>query len=292
MNTSTYENALEETKESAAEVGEAIGINFQKFTAENFIAAAIALILCVLAIWLVMRVLRHVVSRSRLAPSLGHFILKIVKIALEFIAILVVAGSLGFNVTALLAVFSLLGLALSLSVQNCLSNLMSGITILLTKPFQDGDYIEAGGVTGTARDIGLIYTELLTTDNKVIYVPNSDLSASKIVNYTREKNRRVDLVFGAGYEFPVETVKAALSAAMARVPGVLETPAPAVHVDSFAASNIQYSVRAWCHHEDYWSVYYALMEAVPAAFADAGVSMSYEHMNVHVLDTPTSAKKD
>ena len=132
----------------------------------------------------------------------------------------------------------------------------------------------------------------LVLDNKVIYVPNSDLSASKIVNYTREKNRRVDLVFGAGYEFPVETVKAALSAAMARVPGVLETPAPAVHVDSFAASNIQYSVRAWCHHEDYWSVYYALMEAVPAAFADAGVSMSYEHMNVHVLDTPTSAKKD
>ena len=123
-----------------------------------------------------MRIARRISAHSRLSESLSRFILKVLKIALEFMAILIVADSLGFNVTALLAVFSLLGLALSLSVQNCLSNAMSGITILLTRPFEDGDFIEAGDVSGTVRDIGLIYTQLCTLDNKDIYVPNSDLS--------------------------------------------------------------------------------------------------------------------
>ena len=182
MNTDTYQNALESTKDSIEDVNNAIGFSLGSLTLEKLITSAITLVICVLVIWLVMRVARRISAHSRLSESLSRFILKVLKIALEFMAILIVADSLGVNVTALLAVFSLLGLALSLSVQNCLSNAMSGITILLTRPFEDGDFIEAGDVSGTVKDIGLIYTQLCTLDNKDIYVPNSDLSASKIVN--------------------------------------------------------------------------------------------------------------
>ena len=279
MNTDTYQNALESTKDSIEDVNNAIGFSLGSLTLEKLITSAITLVICVLVIWLVMRVARRISAHSRLSESLSRFIL-------------IVADSLGFNVTALLAVFSLLGLALSLSVQNCLSNAMSGITILLTRPFEDGDFIEAGDVSGTVKDIGLIYTQLCTLDNKDIYVPNSDLSASKIVNYNRESQRRVDLTFGADYTCRPEQVKAALHNAVSLVPGILPEPEPFVRVSGYGESNIEYTVRVWCKTADYWTVYYDLMEAVGAAFDAHGVSMSYPQMNVHVLDTPESAKKD
>ena len=133
MNTDTYQNALESTKDSIEDVNNAIGFSLGSLTLEKLITSAVTLVICVLVIWLVMRVARRISAHSRLSESLSRFILKVLKIALEFMAILIVADSLGFNVTALLAVFSLLGLALSLSVQNCLSNAMSGITILLVE---------------------------------------------------------------------------------------------------------------------------------------------------------------
>ena len=283
MQEELYEHAVTEAKESAGTVTELLGLNIELLTWDHLLAAVISLIVCVIAIRLIMRVLRRMVDRSRLSESLGQFLLRLAKIAMEFLTILIVAGSLGFDVTALLAVFSLLGLALSLSVQNSLTNLMSGIVILFTKPFVVGEYVESGGVSGTVREIGLFYTQMTTLDNKIIYVPNSELSASKIVNYTREPNRRVDLIFGAGYDYPTETVLAALRKMVKTIPGALQEPAPDVHVENYAASNIEYIVRVWCRHEDYWDVYYAVKEAVPAAFAEAGVQMSYEHMNVHVV---------
>ena len=291
METNLYENAIETTKDSVEEVSKTLGLNIGSLSLGNLISALITLLICILAIRLVMRVMRPLITRSRLSESLSNFILKALKVALEFIAILIVADSLGINVTALLAVFSLFGLALSLSVQNCLSNLMSGITILLTKPFEDGDFIEAG-VSGTVKDIGLIYTQIQTVDNKLIYVPNSELSASKVINYSKEPNRRVDLTFGADYACPIEDVKAALRTAVSRVDGVLPEPEPFVRVAEYAASNINYVVRVWCRNADYWNVYFDLLEAVARAFDEAGVSMSYEHVNVHVLDKPETAKKD
>lgn len=291
METNLYENAIETTKDSVEEVSKTLGLNIGSLSLGNLISALITLLICILAIRLVMRVMRPLITRSRLSESLSNFILKALKVALEFIAILIVADSLGINVTALLAVFSLFGLALSLSVQNCLSNLMSGITILLTKPFEDGDFIEAG-VSGTVKDIGLIYTQIQTVDNKLIYVPNSELSASKVINYSKEQNRRVDLTFGADYACPIEDVKAALRTAVSRVDGVLPEPEPFVRVAEYAASNINYVVRVWCRNADYWNVYFDLLEAVARAFDEAGVSMSYEHVNVHVLDKPETAKKD
>ena len=281
-NADAARKAADSAKESTSSVLEKLGLD-RMLNWEHILAAVIALIVCVIAIRIIMRILRRIVERSKLSGSLGNFLLKLAKIALDFVAILIVAGSLGFDVTALLAVFSLLGLALSLSVQSSLTNLMSGIVILLTKPFAESDFVETDGVAGSVKNIGLFYTELTTLDNKTIFVPNSDLSASKIINYTREPNRRVDLKFGASYDYPVKTVLEALRGMTREIPGVLEDPEPVVLVENYASSNIEYIVRAWCRHEDYWDVYYAIQEAVPAAFEKAGVKMSYERVNVHMM---------
>ena len=132
--------------------------------------------------------------------------------------------------------------------------------------------------------IGLeVHTELTTLDNKTVSVPNSDLSAGQIVNFTREDNRRVDLVVGASYDCDTEDVKKALYDAIARTDKVLADPAPQVLVEEFGASVIKYTVRAWCKHEDYWDVHYGINDNVLAAFNDAGVKMSYEHVNVHMI---------
>lgn len=286
MDATLYEDALTSTKSSLESVSEALGFSLGSLSLGKVLSAAITLLLCLVGMWLLMRMARRVSARStHLSESLRAFLLRALKIALEFIILLIVADSLGINVTSLLAVFSLLGLAVTLSVQNCLSNLMSGITILLTKPFEDGDFIEAG-VSGTVKDIGLMYTQLQTLDNKVIYIPNSDLSASKITNYSKEPFRRVELTFGADYGCAVADVKAALLDAVAQVDGVLSEPeAPFARVQEYAASNVVYVVRVWCRNADYWSVYYDLLEAVDASFRAAGVAMSYEHVNVHVMNT-------
>ena len=210
------DQALISAKETSDGITSAIGLNKGMFTWDNLLSAAIALVVCILAIMIIMRIMRKMFARSKMEPSLANFILKVIKIALEFAAIMIVAGSLGFDVTALLAVFSLLGLAISLSVQNLLGNLVSGVVLLMNKPIRDGDYIQAGGAEGVVKNIGLFYTELNTLDNKVVNVPNSELSAGQIVNFTREDNRRVDLVVGASYDCDTEEVKKALYEAIAR----------------------------------------------------------------------------
>jgi len=277
------EQALISAKETSDGITSAIGLNKGMFTWDNLLSAAIALVVCILAIMIIMKILRKMFSRSKMEPSLAGFILKVIKVALEFAAVMIVAGSLGFDVTALLAVFSLLGLAISLSVQNLLGNLVSGVVLLMNKPIRDGDYIQAGGAEGVVKNIGLFYTELTTLDNKTVSVPNSELSAGQIVNFTREDNRRVDLVVGASYECDTEDVKKALYDAIARTDKVLADPAPQVLVEEFGASVIKYTVRAWCKHEDYWDVHYGINDNVLAAFRDAGVKMSYEHVNVHMI---------
>ena len=277
------DQALVSAKETSETVTSTLGLNKGMFSWDNLLSAAIALVVCILAIMIIMRILRKLFSRSKMEASLAGFLLKVIKIALEFAAIMIVAGSLGFDVTALLAVFSLLGLAISLSVQNLLGNLVSGVVLLMNKPIRAGDYIQAGDAEGVVKDVGLFYTELTTLDNKAVSVPNSDISAAKIVNFTREPNRRVDLIVGASYECDTEDVKKALYDAIARTDKVLADPAPQVLVEEFGASVIKYTVRAWCKHEDYWDVHYGINDNVLAAFRDAGVKMSYEHVNVHMI---------
>lgn len=249
------------------------------------ISAALSLLICLIAIKLLTAATGKLLGRSsRLDGTLKGFIESAVRIVLWILTAIIVANALGINVSALVALVSVVGLALSLSVQNLLSNLFSGLTLLMTKPFSAGDFVEVAGKTGLVKTVGLFYTQLNTTDNVIVSLPNGDVTASSIHNYSREPLRRVDMLFSAGYDEPTEKVKAAILEAVLQDERILAEPAPFVRLSKFEASSIQYVVRVWCSNADYWGVYFDLNENVRESFLRNGVTMSYEHVNVHLVE--------
>jgi small conductance mechanosensitive channel len=194
---------------------------------------------------------------------------------------LIAASSLGIDVSGIIALASVLTLAISLSVQNALSNVIGGFTLLYTKPFKSGDYVEIASESGTVDEIGMSYTKLITPDNKVIYIPNSAVVAADIVNFTVSGTRRVDLTISASYDAPTDQVIAALYDA-AKVPGVMTDPAPFAAVNKYGDSAIEYVLRVWTKTDDYWDVNFAINEKVRASFSQSNIEMTYPHLNVHI----------
>ena len=178
----------------------------------------------------------------------------------------------------------MLGLAITLAVQGSLSNLAGGIQVLVSKPFKADDYIEVGSVGGTVAEVGLVYTKLRTIDNKIISIPNGQISGEKIVNYSTEEKRRVDLTFNTSYDDAPERVTACIRDVIGAHPKAFFTPEPFVRVSAYQASSVEYTVRVWCATEDYWALYFDLLEQVKAAFDRAGIEMTYNHLNVHMVD--------
>lgn len=245
-------------------------------------------VLCLVVVKLMLRVTDRMLQKLRVSATLKGFIRSMAKVIYYFIAVLIVADSLGIPVTSLLAVFSLAGLAFSLAIQGSLSNLASGVTLLVTKPFEVGHFVEVGGISGSVASIGLIYTTLTTPDNKEIFVPNSDISSGKIVNYSAEKERRVDVVVTAAYESLVSAVKDALLQAVERTDGILTEPTPFIRLTDYKESCIEYTVRVWVENGNFWNVKFDLLENISAAFEKNGVEMTYNHLNVHMIEN----KKD
>lgn len=238
---------------------------------------------CVLVTRLLMAALDRFLKRSHLDRSLHTVIKSLAHILLVFVSILIVADAVNIPVTSLLAVLSIAGLAVSLAVQGILSNLAGGMMLLWAKPFQVGDTIEADGIVGKVQDITLVYTKLLTPDNRVVYLTNKAVSEAKLVNITGEETRRVELTISASYDSPVEKVKSTILEVIGQHPKTLATPAPLARVANFGASAIDYHVRAWCAAGDYWDVFYDLNEGIKAAFDQAGIEMTYDHLNVHMV---------
>ena len=228
-------------------------------------------------------VVDRMLQRAKGMASLRVYILSAVRFGLWFLIALMVAESVGIPTASVIALLSVAGLAVSLALQNTLSNVAGGITLLVTHPFQVGDYVEADGVSGTVAAVDLSYTTFTTVDNKMIYVPNSQLSAAKIVNYTTQPRRRVDLNFTASYDAPTQTVKAAIREVVDAIPQIIRDPEPVIWLSAYQSSSIQYVVRAWTANDDYWDVYYALQEGVRESFARYGVEMTYDHLNVHLI---------
>ncbi len=242
----------------------------------------VLILILVALIHLLTRLFNRFLTRSKIDRSLYGFLRAGVKILLYFVAATIVAGSLSIDVTSLIAVLSVAGLAVSLALQGALSNLASGLVILTTKPLHAGDYVAISDQEGYVEEIGMTYTRLATYDRRIIYIPNSTVTSSNITNYTVEGRRRVDLTVTASYDDDVDAVKAALLGAVHQVEGFLREPAVFVRVSAYEESAIAYTVRAWCESERYWDCYYDLLEEVKRAFDRAGIHMTYPHINVHV----------
>ena len=251
---------------------------------DTIISGVITFLVCCIAIRIVKVVMNRALGRAtKLDAPIKNLITKLITTLLWALTIIIVAGAFGINATSLVAVLSVAGLALSLSVQNLLTNFFSGIMLLINKPFKEGDFVELGDKVGTVKSIGFFNTVLNTPDNISISIPNGDLTSAAVKNYSREQNRRVDLTFSASYNEPTEAVKKAIEDAIAMDSRILADPAPFVRILSYDASSIKYVVRVWAKNADYWDVYFNLNEHVRDAFANNGVKMSYEHINVHMM---------
>ena len=264
--------------------GLGLKMNPGALTLDKVVHVLLLILVGVVVIRVVLKLLDRVLARSKSLKSLSRYIHSVAKISMAFILVLMVAEDVGIDTTSLVAMLSVAGLAVSLALQNTLSNVAGGIMLLVTTPFQVGDYVEADGVSGTVHAIDLSYTAILTIDGKEIFVPNSQLSGTKIINYTILGRRRVDLNFTASYDAPTATVKQAIGEVLEDIPQIIAEPAPEIHLSDYQASSIQYVVRAWTAAADYWTVYYAIQEGVREAFDRHGVEMTYDHLNVHILD--------
>ena len=265
------------------------------FTFEKFISTAILIIVCLI----VRRILIHLIGgffkRLAIDRTLWNFLMSAIKGILLFTVVVIVAESLGIPSSSLIAIFSVFGQDISLAVQGFLSNLAGGLMILVSKPFSVGDFIDVASYTGTVTQTSLIYTHLLTSDHKVIYIPNSEISASKIINYTRQTERRIEIFVTASYDSPIADVKNAIQEVLDRLPDILKDPAPEVHVSAYQDSSIQYVVRGWAPTDSYWNAYYDLLEGIKDAFDRHDIEMNYPHLNVHMVkdtDIPVQAMKE
>ena len=247
----------------------------------RLVPAVILLVIGLLAIRIILRLVKGMLNRSSLEKAAHTLIRSVVRIALYVLLFLILASFLGIDVTSIVALASVLTLAVSLSVQNALTNIFGGFTLICTHPFATGDFVEIAGQSGTVREIGLTYTKLATADNKLVSVPNSAVTTAQIINYTALGRRRAEVVVSASYHAPVEQVLTALKQA-AQVPGVLEDPAPNAVVVSYGDSAISYKLYLWANVEDYWSCYFAATKKVKEVFDANGIEMTYPHLNVHL----------
>ena len=257
----------------------------KSFTVDRILASAVLLLICLLVIRIITRVLNKILDRSsRVDPRMRRYITAASKALLYILTVLIVVDSLGVPITSLVALFSVLSLAISLAVQDVLGNIAGGLVILFSKPFQLGDYIETPDGSGTVSTIDLTYTKLATPDGQSLMLPNSTLADSRIVNYTQLGTRRMDIAVGVAYEDSAASVRAAGLAAVAATPDILADPAPEVVLTNYGDSAIEYHIRCWSRVETYWKARNLLMENIKLTFEEAGVTMTYNHLNVHVME--------
>lgn len=248
--------------------------------------AVLCLVLCLIAMRVVTVLLRRLLKRVKWEQRLQKYLLTGVRSVLWLITVLMVIDALGVPMTSLVALLSVFTLTISLAVQTLLSNVAGGLILLSNKPFRIGDYVQTAGGSGYVRDQRLTVTVLETRDGCRITIPNSVVSAGTVTNYDTVGRRRVTTTVTASYDAPVDTVKLALAEAAAQVPKLLRDPAPAAIVSSYGESSIEYQLFSWVLSEDYWSVSGALNEEIKKAFDTHGIEMTYNHLNVHILDKP------
>lgn len=270
---------IQETIDSVGEVLQKANLSAGKILCTVAIAAVGLVVIRVL-----MLVIDRMLRRTRLDASIKSIVRSGIKFVLGFVVVIIVLGYLNVEVTSLVALLSVAALAVSLALQSLLSNVAGGLLLLSTKPYVIGDYIEVGGVAGTVLETGVFYTKLRTYDGKAVQVPNSQVSSEKIINYTAEETRRVDIKVRIPYSEPVEKVRGSMFAVLRAHPKILTDPEPEVRLSDFGESSIEYFIRVWCANADYWDVYFDIMEGVKAALDREGIEMSYNRVNVRMME--------
>lgn len=218
---------------------------------------------------------------SKIDTSTKGFIVNVLSILIKVIIGITALAIMGVPMTTMIAVIGSCGLAVGLALQGSLSNIAGGFIILVLKPFSVGDFITSGDIAGTVEEISIFHTKVLTVDNRRIIVPNSTISNATLTNVSALKERRVDLTFTAAYENDIDTVERVLTEACLNHELVLKEPEPFARLSAHKDCALEYTVRAWCKAEDYWTVYFDLIKDVKVAFDKNGISIPYPQLDVH-----------
>lgn len=250
--------------------------------APKIIFGIIALILGFWIINFFIKTLKKGFEKRKIEVSLSKFLTSLISISLKILLIISVIGTFGVQMTSFIAILGAAGLAVGLALQGSLANFAGGVLILLFKPFKVGDFIEGQGHKGTVNKIEVFNTTLKTADNKTIIIPNGSLSNGSITNYSTEDTRRVDLVFGIGYNDDIKKAEKILKEIVSKEKQVLKDPEPFVRVGELADSSVNFTVRLWCKKEDYWDIYFNMHEQVKLEFDKAKISIPYPQMDVHM----------
>ena len=253
------------------------------FLEHSLLPAALVLIIGLIVRSLLLKVLKKVLEREnrKLDRAVDNVILTVVNVAVWLIIIFTICPYFGINTASLITVFAAAGAAIALALQGSLSNIASGILIMVNRPFGGGDFIEAAGTAGTVESIGLFATTVVTPDNKTVCIPNSTITSGTISNVTRKGTRRVDVSVGVAYGSDLEKAKAAIIEAAKKTGFFLETPAPCCDVNEHASYAIILFFRGWCRSSQYWDAYFGINNAIKAALDEAGIEIPFPQIDVH-----------
>ena len=243
------------------------------------------LIVGFIAIKIISNIIGKALDKSpKISHVAGGFLNMVVKVLLYLIYLIALLTLLGIPTTSLVAVLSAFSLALSLALQNTMSNFAGGLVIVATKPFEEGDFVDIGGTTGVVKDISIANTHLTTGDNKVVIIPNGTVASANITNYSTNPTRRVDLVFSVAYGSSVQKVKDVIRGVVESQSGILLDKGVTIRLAEHGTSSLNFNTRVWVNQADYWNTYFDLNERVLEAFAENGLEIPFPQLDVHMVN--------
>jgi small conductance mechanosensitive channel len=223
-----------------------------------------------------------ILNKRQVDPTIISFVANLTYIALLVFVVLAALGQLGIQTTSFIAIIGAAGLAIGLALQGSLSNFAAGFLMIIFRPFKVGDFIEGAGVSGTVEKIQIFTTQLKTPDNKTIIIPNAKLSGDNIVNFSVKGTRRVDFVFGIGYDDDIDKARKIITDVIENDARVLKDPPPRIAVMELADSSVNFVVRPWVKVPDYWDLWFDVTETVKKRFDAEGISIPFPQRDVHV----------
>lgn len=254
---------------------------------EKLPSLVFALLLFGLGIVLVrqmMRIIRRAFERSNMDRIMASFLRSVIKIILYVLLVVITLSVLDVPMDSIVAVIASAGVGVALALKDSLSNLAGGFIILFSKPLKEGDRVDINGSVGKVEAISILYTRMVTPDNTTIYIPNGVVASGKIINYTDKEMRRVDLSFGISYQDDIDKARSILLTEANQAPEALHEPMAEVFVSGHADSAVTLRLQVWTKSENYWPLYYRLLENVKKAFDNKGISIPYPQMDVHVAN--------
>lgn len=247
----------------------------------NIVLAIVIFVIGRIATKIVTGIIRTLLFKAKMDEILVNFVCSIIRTALLLFVIIASLNQLGVDTTSLIALLGAAGLAVGLALQGSLQNFASGVMLIVFRPFKAGDFVEAGGVSGTVEKISIFSTQMKTGDNREIIVPNGKIYGDTITNFSARETRRIDMVFGIGYDDDIKKAQSILRDIANSDDRILKDPETLVAVSELADSSVNFVVRPWVKSGDYWAVKFDFTEKVKQAFDEQGVSIPYPQMDVH-----------